>query len=756
MSEKFMLKNDSLLLVAEAPGGIYNGDQLNLISELSQKFGSTVKVTEDHRISLVVSSENISEVETSLKQAGISVRPYKTGLSQPVSCLGGLCPLHQQDALDTSLKISESLPTGEGLPNLTIGLNGCSRTCVPTHTLDFNIMGDEVGYRVSIGGKNSYLPEMASFLAEGVPADKLPDLVTRSYELYRNVREGDETLGEVIERLGTSQFVELFSPYSQDAASDGDPFALDFAAPEPETVSKDSDNASSEEQAHGEVLSDETSDEGAGVEELGIEDVSLELDASQDLGASQDLNVTQGQEQAFEEMPIDDLAVDDLENITLDESASQDLAVDMELDDGLDSSLELSAEIDSGSDLEDSLLDAVDIDADYPPSSLAPQVSDDLNLSSGVTANSNLNLSDSSGEVGGPVEESSHENLEVLEAFKDDLEVDSEVDSEANLDGGIDEDLLDADLDEDEKASQCDSVSQSSELENMDLENLELDDTSSPDLDVSEADVNFENGEEKEVTLTALTDENFDELSLDDDLDDLEFELEDLTAESVSSNQDDRRLAQADETRGLSASETQISADSNELVLPETINGEKVVVGEENDEDKFEKAFDEDIDSYSEEDEFKDENAGDRQAAMSIIENSIEDSPEEDTMNEELDDEIVSELDQVIESELGVESHLSESTTRDASNLERVETNPRKNLETTSQGWDVSNVDVSSDGVCISFSGGVKLELDSESISSSQREFKIGNAMVSVTQADSGYKIKINGVAVFVPDQAVA
>ena len=248
MSDSFKLKNDSVLLVVDAPAGIYNPDQLKQISEIASHHGMTVKVTEEQRISMIVPEEKVSGLSEAFENESLPVRTYKNGRSQPVSCMGGLCPFSQQDAVSAALDIA-SKASSEAGPEMTVGINGCASTCVPTHTLDLNIMGEETGYRVSIGGKNTYLPEMASYLAEGVPEAELSDLVENTYELFLKLRQDDETLGDVIERVGSSQFVDLFSPYSQDAAGDGDPFGMDFGADSSEEVGVEVGSEETTEQA---------------------------------------------------------------------------------------------------------------------------------------------------------------------------------------------------------------------------------------------------------------------------------------------------------------------------------------------------------------------------------------------------------------------------------------------------------------------------------------------------------------------------
>ena len=54
MSELFKLKNGTVLVSTEAPGGIYNSAQLKKIAELCSKELAIVKATEDQRLALFV------------------------------------------------------------------------------------------------------------------------------------------------------------------------------------------------------------------------------------------------------------------------------------------------------------------------------------------------------------------------------------------------------------------------------------------------------------------------------------------------------------------------------------------------------------------------------------------------------------------------------------------------------------------------------------------------------------------------------
>ena len=220
MGKRFKLRNGQLLLSTEAPGGVYSAVQLKKIAELCDGDSAMAKATEDQRLALFVAPEKAGYVAAALRSAGLGVRHYQDGLHQPINCVGELCPEHLQDAMGASLEIATELATLKLESPLKIGINGCARGCVASHTLDISILGDSGGYRICIGGKNSQIPEMAAYMADGVPSAKLPKLIAKIVSIYKELAEPGESLQEVIERHGASKFIAALAPYSQDASLD--------------------------------------------------------------------------------------------------------------------------------------------------------------------------------------------------------------------------------------------------------------------------------------------------------------------------------------------------------------------------------------------------------------------------------------------------------------------------------------------------------------------------------------------------------
>jgi len=222
MGTPFNLKNGSVALSADVPGGLYNSAHLKKLAALSEQHSVIMKATEDHRMALFVAPDQLESITRELASGGLTVRNYQDGVHQPVSCIGALCTESKQDALKVSLDLTEALAGIEASCALKIGINGCANCCVPCHTLDVAVVGTEEGYRVSLGGKQALVPELAAFAAEGIPAAEIVDKIKAVVDVWQQVAQPGERMAQVIERTGLSPFLKALAPYSQDAGGVGD------------------------------------------------------------------------------------------------------------------------------------------------------------------------------------------------------------------------------------------------------------------------------------------------------------------------------------------------------------------------------------------------------------------------------------------------------------------------------------------------------------------------------------------------------
>jgi dissimilatory sulfite reductase (desulfoviridin) alpha/beta subunit len=492
MSQLFRLKNGTVLLSTEAPGGIYNSGQLKKIAELCSKELAIVKATEDQRLALFVKESEVERVAKELRAMGLGFRHYQDSLHQPVSCLGELCEEHEQPAMATAMDITKEIASIQLTAPLKIGINGCARCCTPCHTLDIAVVGDASGYRISLGGKTRQMPEFASYFAEGVPPKELPKRLKTVIETFKNLAEDGETLHDVIERCGVTDFVQALAPYSQDAAHREDPFAKEAEAGESlDDVALPADELESLDET------DTAAD---------LESEAPDMDLENNLAAEDDLSIADDtlDDGALEEIPIektgqgsleDDLSLGnedadlELNDLSLADEAADlgegDLLADEPAEIGDDSLLaDDAAEIGDDSLLAD---DAAEIGDDSLLADDAAEIGDD-NLLADETADIGKDslLADETAEIS----EESLDGDAGLEASDSLLDDTADLNAEISDDGLLDDaglDTSDSNLDE-LNVEDSDSLTDENSLEagdsNLDDELLTTDgEDLTPELD---------------------------------------------------------------------------------------------------------------------------------------------------------------------------------------------------------------------------------------------------------------------------------
>ena len=511
MGAAFKLRNGSLLITTEAPGGIYNSDQLKKIASLADEDSAIVKVTEDQRLALFVGEDKAEGIVAELKAIGLGVRHYQDGLHQPTTCIGELCPEYQQDALGSALKITEEMSRLSTDNPLKIGINGCAQCCVPCHTLDISIVGDEHGYRISMGGKNSQIPEMATFMAEGVPEAKLPTMIHNIVQLYKDSAEEGESLQDVMDRVGISKFAEVLAPYSQDAAGGDDLFG------------------------------DPQDAEQAVSEDAEVQDTENELEA---LDEGEQLPGSDEAESLAEDDFADLEEVDDFDQGSLDDGSEDELSASEEVSDKfIDEGVESDFVDNDDLELDEDFIDEKDHEADVE---LEATDEDDFS------------------DVDEDILDSDLEEEELLTSKEPDSEVEKiEQDEDLHHLDSMDDDDGDLELEDYEEGSEDLEIGDE-ELDQSNSEGLKVIQPVEESNEELEDDLVIGTKEHEESTLddgASLTEESSEEQSLDDEDDDID--LSEISDEDLSDFDEDLEVDEK-----LSASgETQDVPDLEEDIL---------------------------------------------------------------------------------------------------------------------------------------------------------------------------------------------
>lgn len=312
--DHFELKNSQVFVLVEAAGGVYSSDALATVCKIAESHSAFLKITEDQRVGFMISPEAYDEIAAALQASGLLLRSYqRKGTPSPKACLGELCPHAEQDALGDALDLHAALQSQPyaDKPFVTLGVNGCARACVGSGLDDIHIVGEESGYKISLGGKAREIPALGQFVTDNVPREKLPEVVSALLDIFYAHVDQDERVVDVVERMGLSAFAD-----AADRILHGEGTVPDEGADLPlegADVPIEGDEASlasaelSQEEEPGEPLIEEdilTTEEG---DLLTAEDGDSDAVDFDPPKLSADRPVKQEDSPAFDDVPLEDL-----------------------------------------------------------------------------------------------------------------------------------------------------------------------------------------------------------------------------------------------------------------------------------------------------------------------------------------------------------------------------------------------------------------------------------------------------------------
>jgi hypothetical protein len=281
------LGDDNQLLILDGSQGLLNAEQLKILATMCETNGFILRSLENQRLGLFVPVSQKDSIQADLTQIGFMVKTY----DQPViqSCIGSKCEHHEQDALKDAMTLEQELDESSKI--FKIGMNGCSQSCIYSHTQDISLIADGSGYRMSIGGKNALFPEFAALYKEGLAVADLAPTIQDLTLKYIQLREPDETLQGVVERLGIVAFEDQLQTESLET----------FEEVAIETTPAIEDEIPLEEP---------------------IEEISMEAETEEPLL----------EEEVSEDDPVDTLSEDLPQEMPLAEPATEEASLDMEED----------------------------------------------------------------------------------------------------------------------------------------------------------------------------------------------------------------------------------------------------------------------------------------------------------------------------------------------------------------------------------------------------------------------------------------
>lgn len=217
--------NSSGVLRVSVPGGNFTGSQIRQFAALVSQHGLSLRTTPEQEFLLRdIPAEQLSTIKSSLLQAGllpsnpatrITACPGSSACSNAFTNSRALAQVIFQ-------KFGEAQSTNSTEP-LRIRVSGCTNACTLHVIGDIGLEGlaqrrDETlipAYRLRLGGhSHQQCPRLATDFGI-VPARRVADCVSDVVMLYSRERRANESLSEVIERIGNEPFAALVKAHQQ-------------------------------------------------------------------------------------------------------------------------------------------------------------------------------------------------------------------------------------------------------------------------------------------------------------------------------------------------------------------------------------------------------------------------------------------------------------------------------------------------------------------------------------------------------------
>ncbi|CAM3936022.1 precorrin-3B C(17)-methyltransferase [Alicyclobacillus pomorum] len=191
-----------ILEVAVSPGVAnkkFSPAQLMLLAELAGEEGE-LEYTTAHQLILRTHTEDPAHVVDCLRNAGFTVLPVGN-VVKVKAC--DFCDGEKFDGIPCAEEISRRLA---GLPvekELRIGFNGCAMACYGAVNEDIGLVFRKGKFDLFLGGKTTGRNAApGQRVAEGIPAEQMPDLLERIVNQYREHAFPGERFHKFFARVG--------------------------------------------------------------------------------------------------------------------------------------------------------------------------------------------------------------------------------------------------------------------------------------------------------------------------------------------------------------------------------------------------------------------------------------------------------------------------------------------------------------------------------------------------------------------------
>ncbi len=207
----FLNKKIKFPVTPHIPGGLTTSTQLREIADIADQYHGSLKIVGN---TITIIGLSLADGEKALAKLSCQGESFIAKAVRAIAFCPGKpdCPRALQDSSALGLALDKEF-FGQELPSkLRIGVSGCPNCCIEPLVKDVGMYGTAKGYTLVVGGNSGFSAQIATPVAEKIPADEIASIVDSILIYFRQHGKSKERLGQLINRLGWDHFTKATIP----------------------------------------------------------------------------------------------------------------------------------------------------------------------------------------------------------------------------------------------------------------------------------------------------------------------------------------------------------------------------------------------------------------------------------------------------------------------------------------------------------------------------------------------------------------
>jgi NAD(P)H-nitrite reductase large subunit len=198
---------ETYAIAPDTPAGIVPPETLRKFADVAEKYNAAaIKITSAQRMVIVGLKEE--DIDNAWKDLGMSPGAAIGLCVRSVKICPGtaFCKRAVSDSLSLGMALHEAYH-GMSLPaKFKMGASGCPNCCAESWVKDIGFIGFKDGFKVVVGGEAGRKPRIGTELTYAASMDDAMKVTQDIIDYYKANGKPKERLGELIERIGFTEF----------------------------------------------------------------------------------------------------------------------------------------------------------------------------------------------------------------------------------------------------------------------------------------------------------------------------------------------------------------------------------------------------------------------------------------------------------------------------------------------------------------------------------------------------------------------